>query len=335
MRNRILCIIAILVLCAALAGGCAWASDDEKGLTNCSTHMNTLVQAIELWANDHRGNFPTKEEFSSPRFLEYVKKVKGGFAKKEVCCPVSARPYLYQSLPLQKSYVIKCPTPEMHGLASFYYSRDKMFVKGKKVPVAKKPSGTSPVAAAAPTPAATVSAKPSPSPSAKVSAKPTPSPTASPAAVKKPGKTESPEHQDVLKEDREKIITVITALYNAYSEKNLDKIMELEKESIEASATDYEKKGKGPAQEVREAFKSATKEIIEHKDFKMLPLNMSDLTFQKRGKFVKVTSVVPIIATERLEVMEEGKYFFVRLRIGELVFDQRSDGWKIVNMYLY
>jgi len=67
----------------------------------------------------------------------------------------------------------------------------------------------------------------------------------------------------------------------------------------------------------------------------MLPLNMSDLTFGKKGIYCKVTSVVPIIATERLEVMEEGKYFFVRLRVGELILEKKNDLWKIVNMYLY
>ena len=128
---------------------------------------------------------------------------------------------------------------------------------------------------------------------------------------------------------------MIKELYDAYAEKNLDKIMEMQRNSIEASAIDYENQGKGSAQDVRDAYRSATEEILNHKEFKMMPLNTSDLTFQKKGSLCRVTSVVPIIATDRLEISEDGKYFFVRLRIGEFVFSPTENGWEIQTMYLY
>ena len=110
----------------------------------------------------------------------------------------------------------------------------------------------------------------------------------------------------------------------------------MQKNSIEESALEYEKQGKGKAQDVRDAYRAATKEIMEHKQFKMLPINLSDITFRKKGKLCRITSVVPIIATDRLEIVEDGKYFFIRLRIGELVLESDdNNNWKIKTMYLY
>ncbi len=136
--------------------------------------------------------------------------------------------------------------------------------------------------------------------------------------------------------EKEAIISVIKEFYDAYASKDLDKVMEMQKNSVEESAIEYEKQGKGKAQDVRDAYRAATKEIMEHKQFKMLPINLSDITFRKKGKLCRVTSVVPIIATERLEIVEDGKYFFVRLRIGEFVFESEDENtWKIKTMYLY
>ena len=136
--------------------------------------------------------------------------------------------------------------------------------------------------------------------------------------------------------EKEAIISVIKEFYDAYASRDLDKVMEMQKNSIEESALEYEKQGKGKAQDVRDAYRSATKEIMEHKQFKMLPLNLSDITFRKKGKLCRVTSVVPIIATDRLEIVEDGKYFFIRLRVGEFVFESEDENtWKIKTMYLY
>jgi hypothetical protein len=178
--------------------------------------------------------------------------------------------------------------------------------------------------------------RPAPKSTAKASPKPASGAPEKPGPEEKAGvTTQGILPEEVTQDDKDRITEILKDLYNAYAERNLDKILELQHDSIEASALDYEKKKKGTADDVRDAFKSATKEIIEHKDFKMLPLNLSDITFQKKGNICRVTSIVPIIATERLEVMEEGKYFYVRLRIGELIFEKKSDLWKIVNMYLY
>ncbi|MGV8123393.1 MAG: hypothetical protein AB2L14_26875 [Candidatus Xenobiia bacterium LiM19] len=293
---------------------------EEKGVTPCTSRMMALTQGVELWSNSHKGIYPTSVEFSAKAFQDCYRKICKGNVEKEMKCPLSGKPYLFIPRQAEKSYIIKCPTPEAHGLGALYYSRDKGIVKEVAKEIPGKPG--------------TVAARPS-VPGQKVPEKPV-------KTQKKPGKTDDAEpssfvsKDSISREDREKIISLITDLYNAYADKSLDRILEIQHDAIEASAIDYEKRKKGSADEVRDAFKDATKEIIEHKDYKLLPLNLSDISIARTGKFYKVTSVVPIIATDRLEVQEEGKYFFVRLRIGEMIFEKSSeDSWKIVNMYLY
>jgi len=296
------------------------ATREEKGVTPCTSRMMALTQGVELWSNSHKGIYPTSVEFSAKAFNDCYRKICKGNVEKEMKCPLSGKPYLFIPRQAEKSYIIKCPTPEAHGLGALYYSRDKGIVKEVAKEIPGKPG--------------TVAARPS-VPGQKVPEKPG-------KTQKKPGKTDDAEPSSfvskdaVSKEDHEKIISLITDLYNAYADKSLDRILEIQHDAIEASAIDYEKRKKGSADEVRDAFKDATKEIIEHKDYKLLPLNLSDISIARTGKFYKVTSVVPIIATDRLEVQEEGKYFFVRLRIGEMIFEKSNEGsWKIVNMYLY
>ena len=155
-------------------------------------------------------------------------------------------------------------------------------------------------------------------------------------AKEKAEKEKKKNPNELTAEEKEAIISVIKEFYDAYASKDLDKVMEMQKNSIEESALEYEKQGKGKAQDVRDAYRAATKEIMEHKQFKMLPINLSDITFRKKGKLCRVTSVVPIIATDRLEIVEDGKYFFVRLRIGEFVLQSDDENnWKIKTMYLY
>jgi hypothetical protein len=292
---------------------------EEKGVSPCTSRMMALIQGVELWSNSHQGRYPTSEEFSSKAFKDCYRKSCKGDVEKEMKCPLSGKPYLFFPMQAQKSYVIKCPTPEAHGLGALYYSRDKGIVK---VAARELPAKFGKVAVKPSVPAGKTQEKPG---------KP----------QKEPGKTDTlpssfDGKEDVTKEDREQITALITELYNAYADRNLDKILEIQHAAIEASAVDYEKRKKGSADEVRDAFRDATKEIIEHKEYKLLPLNLSDITIARRGQFYKVTSVVPIIATDRLEVQEEGKYFFVRLRIGEMIFEKDSStNWKIVNMYLY
>lgn len=133
-------------------------------------------------------------------------------------------------------------------------------------------------------------------------------------------------------EEVKAVTGVITELYNAYVARDVDKVMALERLSFEAAAEAYEKQGKGKASDVIDAYRGATEEVLTHKDFAMKPLNLADAQFQRLGDSVVVTSVIPIIATELVEVGEPGSGKKVRLRIGKFVFRSVDGSWQIVRM---
>lgn len=437
MRKFVVLTLAAFLL-SALVCGTAMAQSSISA-KDCAMKIKTIAQAVELWANDNGGKFPTKEEFSSEAFRKYVKKADPSAKADCMCCE---KGWNYEFYPKNKTYMIKCPNPWNHGAAAYYYSRDNGTVlskgtaisekeikeikdkrakaeadkkaaelkakaekakaeknnsgkiklddkktastsvktdaekakinaekakadaekakkdaekakinaenakkeaekakinaeKAKKTEEAKKAAAEKAKADAVKAQKAE-EAKKAAAEKAKADAeKAKKAEEAKKAAIEK-AKKEASSPREVTDEEKNQIIDLIKELYNAYAEKDLEKVLELEKNSIESSAIDYENQGKGSAQDVRDAYRFATGEVLNHKEFKMLPLNISDLTFQKKGNLCRVTSVVPIIATDRLEVNQDGKYFFVRLRIGELVVSpSEKGGWEIQTMYLY
>lgn len=127
---------------------------------------------------------------------------------------------------------------------------------------------------------------------------------------------------------------LIGNLYKAYASRDVDKVIALERESIEASAIDYEKKGKGSADVVRRSFRECTEDVLRNKDFAMKPLNLDDVEFRLEGDSLVVSSATPIIATETVEVGEAGSGQKVRLRICKFVLRKTSDGYAIMQMFL-
>ena len=321
----------VALMSSLLLCGASYAQ--QKADRECAARIKTLSQAVELWANDNGGKFPTREEFESEAFLKYVKKADPAAGAACRCCD---KGWLYEFYPSGKTYMIKCPNPWVHNASAYYYSRDNGTVQSKGAPLSEKEikalkekrlKDQAKADKAKADKAAADKAKADKAAADKAKAD---KPKTEQPKVKEPVSS-----REVSEEDKSAILAVIKELYDAYAEKNLDKIMEMQRNSIEASAIDYENQGKGSAQDVRDAYRSATEEILNHKEFKMMPLNTSDLTFQKKGSLCRVTSVVPIIATDRLEISEDGKYFFVRLRIGEFVFSPTENGWEIQTMYLY
>ncbi len=328
-------LLALLCLCLGISQ--AQQTEDKA----CAARIKTFSQAVELWANDHDGKFPDISEFGSDEFFKYVKKVEPTATPKIRYCKDSDLTYEYALS--GKNYLIKCPNPWIHKTGAYFYSRDTGTVQTKGEPLSDKEIKD------------LKSQKLKQKENAKTADK---TKERKKENAKKTDKTKERKKENVQKtekdvkddtktpkatntsavlteEDKNAMVSVIKELYDAYATRNLEKVLELQKESIESSAVEYERQGKGSAQDVRDAYRSATDEILNHKEFRMLPLNISDLTFQKKGELCRVTSVVPIIATDRLEVSEDGKYFFVRLRIGEFVFAPNEKGWKIHTMYLY
>ena len=416
-------------------------------LKTCKDRIQAISMAIELWANDHNGKLPTKEEFVSEEFFKYIVKTGSGVGQKTMYCCDEENTYQY--FPLGNNYMIKCPNPWLHNASAYYFNKNDGNVTAKGTPtleekkikeireankktifnttgikktaddrkkaeqIAKEKAEKERIAKEKAQKDKLAKDKAQKDKVAKdkaekdkiakdksqkdkaqkpmtlkekakyeqeirdrvakglgvkatdkkdTKAQKTPEQLAKEKAQKEQALREKALKEKTAKEqeardkalkekaekekkknpnelttvEKEAIISVIKEFYDAYASRDLDKVMEMQKNSIEESALEYEKQGKGKAQDVRDAYRSATKEIMEHKQFKMLPLNLSDITFRKKGKLCRVTSVVPIIATDRLEIVEDGKYFFIRLRVGEFVFESEDENtWKIKTMYLY
>jgi hypothetical protein len=306
MKTLSIHVIALLLLACALMTSTLPASENAVVQGALRNRMKLLSQAVELWANDHNSQFPTVKEFKGATFKPYLHKAGwltgGGNALR---CPGTKLNFIYEPRQAEKNYIISCPPTGKPTPSILSYSRNRGFFLVEKSPASSQASHADKV-------------------------KPNERTGAIPAAV-----SSAMAAREVSKEDKDKVTAIITQLHAAYAAKDLDKIMELVRYSVEYSALDYEKRGKGPAQEVREAFRDATREIIEHKDYKLYPLNMSDVTFDRKGKYIKVTSVVPIILTDQLEIINDDKFFYVKLRVGEIIFEPAGDSWRIANLYLY
>ena len=127
---------------------------------------------------------------------------------------------------------------------------------------------------------------------------------------------------------------VIRELYDAYVKKDLERILSMEKVAIEASAQEYERRGKGKAEEVRQAFRGATQDVLQAAKFGMKPLNLEDLEYRRQGNDIVVSSAVPIIATEKVDIGSEGETRTVRLLMSRFVLRKTGGRYEIVKMQL-
>jgi hypothetical protein len=148
-------------------------------------------------------------------------------------------------------------------------------------------------------------------------------------------RAETPEAA-VTAEEKAGAVGVIKALYQAYSDRDIDKILTLEHDFIEASAKAYEeKKGAGKGDELRDAFRGVTEEIIRSKQFAMKPLHLDDVQYRREGDRIVVSSAVPIIATEYVDVEGDGVGNRARLRIAKFWIRKTPEGWRIEQMDLH
>ncbi len=136
--------------------------------------------------------------------------------------------------------------------------------------------------------------------------------------------------------DRAQVVALIRALYHAYSARDLKTVMRLEHPAIEASAMDWQHRGKGRADDVRQAFRGATAEFFSHKDFKMKPLDIAYVQVRREGPRIVVTSVLPVIASEPIEVNDNGHPLKVSLKINKFVFQRSPSGknFEIIQMVM-
>ncbi|MCL5036121.1 MAG: hypothetical protein M1269_03285 [Chloroflexi bacterium] len=140
----------------------------------------------------------------------------------------------------------------------------------------------------------------------------------------------------VSNEDRDAITAIIKKLYDAYASKDIEGVIKIELPALEISAKKYEEEGKGPADNVRMAFGSFTRDVMESPDFKMEPLSLDSLNIVREGDEYTVSrSPLPIMYSSEVVVEDAHKYLPVRIRIGELKFEKTADGFKLIRMNMY
>jgi len=141
-------------------------------------------------------------------------------------------------------------------------------------------------------------------------------------------------------QDKEAICAVIQRLHQAYEKRDLEAVMALEQEAVDSKAAQVEASGivedgrKLTAAAYKDAIRGCTEEILNHKDYKLRELELQDLAFKRVGDRVEVCGVVPIIATDRVEVVAPGSGMMASLTYNRFTFEKRADGWHIVGMDL-
>lgn len=142
----------------------------------------------------------------------------------------------------------------------------------------------------------------------------------------------------VTPQERAAVSKAIHALYDAYTKRDLKRVLAIEKDAIDLLATEYEKKhGPGQGDVYRKAFSEDTADIIHNKDFHMQPMHLEDVQYRRSPAGIEVTGVVPILATAWVKVGSGEDTHTVRLRFGRFVFARTGDGssFRIVRMDLY
>jgi ketosteroid isomerase-like protein len=142
--------------------------------------------------------------------------------------------------------------------------------------------------------------------------------------------------KSVSAEEQQAVLAVIRDLYDAYNARDLDKVMALEHQFVEAQALAYEKrKGPGKGDEMRDALRGVTEEILKSRTFAMKPLQIDDVEYRREGDMIVVSSAIPIIATEYVEVEGDGTGNKARIRIAKFWLKKTTEGWRIEQMDLH
>jgi len=132
MKKLIVIISVIIALTScAFAGEKTISPSVESNLKKCEFNIKLLSNALELYANDHYMDYPTKKEFYSRKFDKYIRKSLGKDVKNTdeyYRCPPDGW-LMYQRSSYQKAYTLKCRRPQKYGLKALCFSSKDGFVK--------------------------------------------------------------------------------------------------------------------------------------------------------------------------------------------------------------
>ena len=146
-------------------------------------------------------------------------------------------------------------------------------------------------------------------------------------------KKEAPKDQweQVSEEERQEIVAVLTSLWEAYNERDIDRVMDLQKVAVERAAREMEQKGPYSADDVRDAFRGTAQDLFDTHDFQMEPLNIAGLKYEKKQNTYQVSSFIPILASNKVQVAS----LKVRLKVGNIQLEKIEGNFVITHMQMY
>lgn len=281
MNKKIFSILLVLFFLFSLSffiyAKSAGYSDPEA----CRTHLKNIEVALELWAIDHNGKYPSAKEFYSPAFINYLAQAMPKADKKTIgevlSCPASKKKYKYKVSKDLLRCRLACPNPALHGLTKLEYVPNQITVNEEP---AKSLAGFA-----------------------------------------------------VSTEEMEAVTAVIQDLYDAYTKKDLERVLDLEEDAIRKSAERMAPEKQIQVEKIWSAYKETTEELFNAKDFKMKPLNLKNLNFVKIGEVIQVTSDEPVIASETVQLGNpDSGVVKASIKISNFYFRKIKDTWKIIQM---
>lgn len=143
--------------------------------------------------------------------------------------------------------------------------------------------------------------------------------------------------EPVSDRDKAEMQAVIKDLYEAYKNRDLEKVMQIENESIMRSAKEMVQRRPDirNEMEVYYALKGTKNDVFRAEGFGMEPFNDKDIHFKREGSALRAYSYTPIISTKQVKVNMGNGMVKVRLRIASFHFEKINGKLVITKMQLY
>ncbi len=146
----------------------------------------------------------------------------------------------------------------------------------------------------------------------------------------------------VTPEEKKEIEGTLSDLYKACEAKDVDKVLDIISDCVEATASEYASRNENDpeaADKIRDAFKYFFRDILNHEDFALDPFDIEGIYYLiDEDGTITVASPVPIISSTkglRCSDSNDDYYMIVRLRLGRFEFKQIDSKWRIVKMDLF
>ena len=138
MKKIILVFLSIILLSSpAYSEKSGDSARTEKYRITAENNIKILVNALELYANDHYRDYPVAKDFYSKKFDKYLLKVLGkekADTDAYYVCPPSGK-LRYRRSEKTRTYKLWCSHPEKYNLKALYFTPEEGFVKDTGKPV--------------------------------------------------------------------------------------------------------------------------------------------------------------------------------------------------------